>query len=440
VPGRPWARLADLVALLDELTPWLFLPLPLWLLTLAAARTRAALFASALPWALFLALYGELFVPRPAHLAAWLGPGPPPETRLRVMTFNVLGTERPTEGLVRVIARADPDVLLTQELLPGLARGIDGALGDRYPYSRLRTDGLWGAQGIWSRYPIVAEERWDGSRRGANWQHAVLDVGGRPVHLVNLHLTTPGIDVRAGDVLPAGVPVGEAAAARRQEVAGLAPRLRALAAGGAPVIVAGDLNLTDQTPEFRRLLEAGYANGYRQAGWGIDLTYPALPGVRVAGGVALVRFPLIGIDHVLLSAGARAGRATVWPDGGTSDHRPVVVDVVLRFAGCRRSGATRRAASGPGTAVAADPETVTSAAVEVAPDDERPPRRPAWRRQTAPASCVRSRSPDARSSAARPRWRSVRRAEEAAEPCRRAARARPGSSLASCASPGGVGP
>jgi endonuclease/exonuclease/phosphatase (EEP) superfamily protein YafD len=321
------ARLADLIALLNSFTPWLFLPLPLWLVTLAIARTKPALFATALPWAMFLALYGELFVPRPAHLAAWSGPEPPQASQLRVMTFNVLGTQRPADELLRVIQDADPDVLMTQELIPGLAQPLDRALSARYPYSKLRTDGLWGAQGIWSRYPIVEEQRWDGSQRGANWQHAVLNKDGRPVHVVNLHLTTPRIDVRRGDILPVAVPVGETAVARRQEVAWLVPRLRALSAGGDPVVVAGDLNLTDQTPEFRRLLAAGYANAYRQAGWGIGLTYPAVVRARV------VFFPLIGIDHILVSPGATARTATVWPEGGTSDHRPVVVDLLLRSDG-----------------------------------------------------------------------------------------------------------
>jgi vancomycin resistance protein VanJ len=323
-PGGPLGRVADLVALLNSFTPWLFLPIPLWIATLAFARTRTALFATVLPWALFLALYGELFVPRPAHFAEWFGPQPPQASRLRVMTFNVLGSQRPADELVRVILDADADVVMTQELIPGLAQPLSLALASTYPYSRLRTDGLWEAQGIWSRYPIVDEERWDGSQRGANWQHAVLNLDGRPVHLVNLHLTTPRIDVRRGDILPVAVPVGETASARRREVAALVPRLRALSAGGDPVVVAGDLNLTDQTPEFRRLLDAGYANAYRQAGWGIDLTYPAVVRARI------VFFPLIGIDHVLVSPAVRARTATVWPEGGSSDHRPVVVDLVLR--------------------------------------------------------------------------------------------------------------
>ena len=123
----------------------------------------------------------------------------------------------------------------------------------------------------------MGEERWDGSRRNAQWQHAVLDVNGRQVHLVNLHLTTPTVRWRSPE--PSGA--GDRGPGQRGPPAGgglARPRLSQLAAGPNPVLVAGDLNLTDQTPEFRRLLDAGYDNAYRQAGWGIDLTFPALPG------------------------------------------------------------------------------------------------------------------------------------------------------------------
>jgi vancomycin resistance protein VanJ len=329
-PERQWWQLFNLVSLLNEFTPWYFLPLPLWLITLAIARRRSALFATALPWAMFLGLYGELFVPRPAHVGAWLDPQPAAETRLRVMTFNVLAAQRPPEELARIVLEADPDVLLNQELIPGLAAALDAAAGDRYPYSRLRTQSGWGAQGIWSRYPILREERWDGSRRGAEWQHAVLDVNGRQVHLVNLHLSTPRINWRTPEALPVPVVVGEVSEARQLEVAWLVPRLRQLAEGPHPVIVAGDLNLTDQTPEFRRLLEAGYSDAYRQAGWGFGLTFPALPRARLMGRTYLVRFPLVGIDHVLVSSELQARQAQVWPESGRSDHLPVVVDLVIR--------------------------------------------------------------------------------------------------------------
>jgi len=330
VPERQWWQLFNLVTLLNEFTPWFFLPLPLWLVTLLIARRSSALVATALPWVTFLALYGELFVPRPAHVESWLEPEPPAESRLRVMTYNVLAAARPTAELVRIVDEADPDVLITQELIPSISQALTEGVGERYPYVRRRTSTGWGSQAIWSRYPIVSEERWDGSRSGAQWQHAVLDVNGRRVHVVNLHLSTPRVNWRAPEALPVPVVVGEVSEARQLEVVWLVPRLRELAAGHDPVVVAGDLNLTDQTPEYRRLVDAGYSDAFRQAGWGFGLTFPAVPRARLLGRTFLVRFPLVGIDHILISSELQSRRTQIWPESGRSDHRPVVADLVLR--------------------------------------------------------------------------------------------------------------
>ena len=147
------------------------LPLPLWLISAAIARTRRAIVAAAVPWLVFGWLYGELFLP---HLPDAQPAGGP---ALRVMTHNVLAAPRPADDLIRTIDGANPDVLLVQELTPALATALDKALASRYPYRRLRPGG-WDGTGLWSRYPLLSEEQWDGSVLGAHWQHAVLDVNG----------------------------------------------------------------------------------------------------------------------------------------------------------------------------------------------------------------------------------------------------------------------
>ena len=43
VPERAWWSVYNLVSLLNEFTPFFFVPLPLWLITALMARTRAAL-------------------------------------------------------------------------------------------------------------------------------------------------------------------------------------------------------------------------------------------------------------------------------------------------------------------------------------------------------------------------------------------------------------
>jgi vancomycin resistance protein VanJ len=330
VPDRAWWLLYGLVSLLNEFTPFFFLPLPLWLLTAAITRTASGAVAAAVPWLIFAWLYGELFLPRFAGAggqprgAAEAGPA------VRVMTFNLLATGRAAADRAAPIRAADPDVLLVQELSASLAQALDAALSPVYPHRRLRLgpDGASG-QGLWSRYPIAAEELWDGSRRGERWQHAVLSVDGRRLHLVNLHLTSPALRWRTIPDVPVPVTTGEVTQARSLEVAWLLPRLRELARGPDPLIVGGDLNMTDQTPEYRRLLGAGLRDAHREAGWGFGHSFPALPTLRIASRRVPVPVPLVRIDYVLHSPRVHVSRVETWPDSGGSDHRPVVANLVL---------------------------------------------------------------------------------------------------------------
>jgi endonuclease/exonuclease/phosphatase (EEP) superfamily protein YafD len=322
---RLWLGLRGALTLLAEFTPFLFLPLPLWLLTAALARTRAALVAAAFPWLIFAWLYGELFVPRvPA--------AQPTQTTLRVMTHNVLASSRPADDLIRTIAGANPDVLLVQELTPGLAAALDGALAARYPHRRLRPGG-WDGMGLWSRYPLVSEEQWNGSILGAHWQHAVLDVSGRRLHVVNLHLNSPRTrwrPVGAAPVPPVPIETSESLQRRDVEVGRLVPRLRALADGPEATLVAGDFNLTDQTPEYGEFRSAGFGDAFRSAGWGFGTTFPVGRTAHLRGLRFPIPVPLVRIDYVLYSPAIAVQGATVWPAAGGSDHLPVVTDLALR--------------------------------------------------------------------------------------------------------------
>jgi endonuclease/exonuclease/phosphatase family metal-dependent hydrolase len=271
-------------------------------------------------------LYGDLFVPRPAHLLPLLKGASRDTATLRVMSFNLLLTNRDVAGLTETIAAADPDVLLVQELNSRAASALNALLADSHPYQQLRVTGL--GQGMWSRYPIVAEEHWPGSQRDAQWQHAILAVDNRPVHLVNLHLTSPRINRQRLPELPVPLVTGQVAEARRQETVWLVPRLRAIISTGEPVIVAGDLNMTDQATEYSRLLSAGLSDAYRQAGWGFGHTFPARRWIGLPGRQLEVAFPVVRIDHVLVSSRVKARAIRVW-DAGSSDHHPVVADLAV---------------------------------------------------------------------------------------------------------------
>jgi vancomycin resistance protein VanJ len=330
VPERAWWSVYNLVSLLNEFTPFFFVPLPLWVVTALIARTRAALLWAAVPWVIFAWLYGALFVPRPAHLAALLPPAAPEQTTLRVMTFNVLGVNRSPGDLADTILAAAPDVLLVQELSDRLSPSLDAALVGEYPHRRMRPTAQGRGAGIWSRYPIVLEEQWDRSRRGDRWQHAVVDVAGRRVHVVNLHLTAPALRWTGASFSPLPLFTGEVTQGRDNEVTDLVPLLRPLIEGPDPLIAGGDLNLTDQTPESRRLLAVGLRDAHRQVGWGFGHTFPSVRVARIFGRPVAVPVPLLRLDHILYSADVAPRAVRAGPAAGGSDHLPVLAELTLR--------------------------------------------------------------------------------------------------------------
>ena len=326
LPGRlGGGTVADLVALAAELIPFFFLPLPLWILTALLARTRSGLIAAAVPWVLFAWLYGGLFIPRSMRVAD-VGAQPPPT--IRVLTFNLLNTNRSADQIAALVKTVEPDVICVQELESDLARALDARLAATYPNKWLVPDGAGAGAGIWSRHRLLSQEAWDPSAVTDRWQHVTLRKDGSLFHVVNLHLNSPSPTMRRRARIPVPIVTGIDPNQRRAEVAYLEPRLRALVARLEPAIVVGDLNLTDQTPEYRDLIAAGLIDAHRTAGWGFGFTFPATPLTRVLGRPFPPR-PFVRIDYVLHSSELRALNVQVWPTAPGSDHHPVIADLAL---------------------------------------------------------------------------------------------------------------
>jgi vancomycin resistance protein VanJ len=316
----PRGRLGDALALVDEFAPWLFLPLPLWLVVAALTRGRAALAAAALPWLLFAALYGALFVPRRAHLI-----GPSPGVDVRLVTFNLGWTRGDPVAIARLIASTDADVVLLQELTAPAAERIEALLADRYPHRRLHPSERFAqGRGLLSRHPIVDEVSQAVAPGATRLQRAELRVDGRLLHVVNFHPSPPEPRWLGAPPLPRGLGRDQQASQVADALREIAPRL----ARGEPVVLAGDLNMGDRGPLYGRLLAAGLTDAHRAAGWGLGLTFPAAPVVTFVG-LPLPPTALLRIDHVLVSDRLRARALRVLPETAGSDHHPVVADLRL---------------------------------------------------------------------------------------------------------------
>jgi endonuclease/exonuclease/phosphatase (EEP) superfamily protein YafD len=231
-------------------------------------------------------------------LPRYLGPekSTVPSVSVRVLTAN-LGLGRADPKAIVALARDTADVLVVQEMTPGLAvamsaAGLDAVMPHRSIDPRKDANGI----GIWSRYPIADSRSVRGSAmpmRGARIQ--VPGVAIAPLVLA-VHIAAPWVQPLhyfRDDI--AWFPTVLVEAARN--------------AGSGAVIVAGDLNSTYDMRPFRRVLDVGYRDAAEQAGAGLTRSFPS----------ESWHGPMVGIDHVLVRNCAASSAQTVPVPG--SDHR-----------------------------------------------------------------------------------------------------------------------
>jgi len=300
------------LALLNSFTPFLFLPLLLILPACLVCRWRAFQISAVPPVLIFLVLYGDLFLPQLAIASG--------EDSLVIMTFNVWGYSGSAETAQAIIHDEVPDIVAIQELSSQMGEVLLAELGAVYPYRSIR----FGAEqdsgmAVLSRYPLAVLE----AEGLSGWQMQVVEIhtGERTVTLYNIHLEVANVlaYIEDGTSLPEAVRASWAK--REAQVRALVADLRP-----GPVIVAGDLNSTDQSTAYG-LLRKALADAHRVAGWGFGHTFPAYGGSW--RGIPIVARQM-RIDMIFYSQDFVALRCQVGSTHGESDHLPVVAELVWR--------------------------------------------------------------------------------------------------------------
>lgn len=301
------------VEMLSSLLPVLLLP-SLVIIPLCLLRRRWRLALLSLPTLLtFMIGYGVFFVPRAVHAES-------DAARFSLLTYNIHSESVQLQPLLEVIRAADADVVALQEVSPAMAEALAEQLRVEYPYQALHPnmeDPIWG-QGVLSRHPIMEDEYWHIS---LGHQRVKLEVNRRPLVLYNTHPVHP-FRIREGqlfDMQPHQREVDEV--------------LRRAAQDAGSVIIAGDLNMTDQADDYRRITQH-FRDTYREEGWGLGFTFPdfsqkdALP----INAPLLGKFgrPVTRIDFIFHNDDLQAISARVWPTSGGSDHRPVLAEFAIK--------------------------------------------------------------------------------------------------------------
>lgn len=227
-------------------------------------------------------------------------PGDPPATApgatgLRVAVANLLYSNTRSEEAADVLLDADADVIVFAEFtVDHQAVFQEHPMAGRYPHRIDRPDRGPAGIGVWSRTPLAPV---DPPRPFASGIDVVVEHLDGPVRLLGVHVPSPVSDVDAW----------------RQDLQQLEQISRSATT---PLIVAGDLNASYWHPEFRSLLDAGFADAHITTGNGFATSWPT---------DGLVP-PFVQLDRAL-TTGSLVATDLDDLDVPGSDHRGFVVTV-----------------------------------------------------------------------------------------------------------------
>jgi endonuclease/exonuclease/phosphatase (EEP) superfamily protein YafD len=220
---------------------------------------------------------------------------------IRVMTINLMANNRYDAGIVYQIRQANPDVIAMEEYTDWADDVLPRELPEyRYRCIAPKTDAT--GMAVYSKLPISAEVQPIHNRLGTRIRlRATLQIDGRPVVFYAIHPSTPEHYI---NILRNRLQTLDLVNDIRNETD--------------PVIVAGDFNATETTPNLHAYNRLGLQSAWDIAGVGRGSTWPDVTWLK--------HLPGVRIDHILIGRPLTCRYVRVCGPTG-SDHRPVVADV-----------------------------------------------------------------------------------------------------------------
>jgi endonuclease/exonuclease/phosphatase (EEP) superfamily protein YafD len=225
-------------------------------------------------------------------------PAPTKEKPVRAMLLNINAGNGNTEQVLEMIGKANPDILLLEEVTPKWASELEG-LNSTYPYRIAEPQTNCFGIMLLSKYPLE------------HGQVVQIGTAGLPSIIAEAYLPGGVVSIIGTHPLP---PVG--AERSKERNAQLAELPSIVMEQKYPVLLIGDLNVTPFSYWFRHLLsESGLKNSMQ--GFGHQPSWPS--------GQFFLRIPL---DHMLHSPEIIIHNRMIGGDVG-SDHFPVIVDFTV---------------------------------------------------------------------------------------------------------------
>lgn len=321
----------------NSLAHTFFLPVGAVLIVGLISRNRRLLLTALVPTVIAIMTVGNTFVPVPVRtwwsavkqggsvtsVATALAATAAQPSRMTVMTYNLNNDNVDADGVMTAIQVADADLVAVQEVGEAMRDPLRDRAERVYPYVIFTPSSGWGGLAVFSRYPFEPDE--GEFERITNGNPMVLEVHAPfgDFALVNVHNTSLPRSIRAWpEEIPPTIVEREAVSRSIAEYALDSSR---------PVLVMGDFNTTERGVAYEILAE-NLQDAWREVGFGFGHTFPGGElGPRPFG----VKLPswMLRIDYVFHDEAFLAERAQIGEWDGTSDHRPVVVE--LRWVGDR---------------------------------------------------------------------------------------------------------
>jgi endonuclease/exonuclease/phosphatase (EEP) superfamily protein YafD len=217
-------------------------------------------------------------------------------------SHNVQWSEGVPVDVARQILSVDPDVVLLQEADDAFLADLTPLLGGRYPHQATTIGQRTTSMATLSRWPLAEvfdtmTEPWDENP----FLFTTVSTPSGELRLANVHLSAP-VSSRNRERREREFAVIEAAEAVR----------------GLDLLI-GDFNASSAHRDLRRLIERGYADGHREVGCGLGLTWS-----RRGGGWPSV----LSLDH-LFTGGDVTPVAYQVLDYASSDHKAIAAEISL---------------------------------------------------------------------------------------------------------------
>ncbi len=217
---------------------------------------------------------------------------------VRVMTCNLLASNRDHQRAIQSIELHQPDIMVFQEYSNQWEHALQATLARyRHQVVEQRNDPF--SIALFSRLPLVDSRVVAYSGSGVPSIEATVSIDGQLVKVIGTHPWPPEREWSFND--------------RNRQLQAIA---QVAAKQGGPTLVLGDLNIAPWSAHFKALLKEGGLQDAR-AGFGLMPTWPA-------GYLPL----MISIDHILVGDQVAVTNMRPLDDIG-SDHLCLMADLVL---------------------------------------------------------------------------------------------------------------